>query len=83
MIHKFRKKAITQRFKPYNQSKLLKAFFSWYNTHKEHESEVLSWKKRQKETDGQGTSESASCCPADTCHPIAYHHFGRQEQQEG
>ena len=41
IIHKFRKKAITQRFKPYNQSKLLKAFFSWYNTHKEHESEVL------------------------------------------
>lgn len=37
---------------------------------------MLSWKKRQKETDGQGTSESASCCPADTCHPIAYHHFG-------
>ena len=24
-----------------------------------------------------------SCCPADTCHPIAYHHFGRQGQQEG
>ncbi len=27
---------------------LLKAFFSWYNTLKKHELEVLSWKKRQK-----------------------------------
>ena len=32
--------------------------------------------KAKKEADNQGTSESTSCFPADTCHPIAYHHFG-------